>query len=109
MSSSITPPIAPTATADLSVAELLRMLLVRQLEVDICILCSQSIEQPVHHEADLALADVIALTQHSPRQGQEPQTWEFSQHKDHLREIHDALPDGEGQGELLQVHEGGQL
>ena len=71
------------------------MLFVRELQMDICILRPQGIEQPVHHVPDLGLADVVALVVQSPGEGQVPQGRELSEHEDDLREIHDALSDRE--------------
>ena len=45
------------------------MLLVRELEVDVGILRPKGVEQPVHHVADLSLADVVAVAPHAPGQG----------------------------------------
>ena len=41
--------------------EFLRMLFVRQLQMYVCVLSSNSLGQPVHHMGELVLADVIAL------------------------------------------------
>jgi len=67
------------------------MLFVGELQMDICILRAQGIEQPVHHVPDLGLADVVALVVQSPRQGQIPQCRKLSEHEDDLWEIHDAF------------------
>ena len=72
------------------------MLFVRELQVNIGILCTEGIEQPVHHVPDLGLADVVALVVQAPGQCQEPQSRKLSEHEDDLGEIHDTLSDREG-------------
>ena len=48
------------------VGELLRMLLVTELQRDRGILCLQSIEEPSHHEGNLGLAHIIGVAPHAP-------------------------------------------
>ena len=66
------------------VGELLRMLLVAELQRDRGIFCLQSIEEPSHHEGNLGLAHVVGVAPHAPGEGQVAQGWEFFEHIYHL-------------------------
>ena len=74
----------PLVVCMMRVGELLRMLLVTELQRDRGILCLQRIEEPSHHEGDLGLADVVGVAPHAPGEGQVAQRWEFFEHVYHL-------------------------
>ena len=69
------------------VGELLRMLLVTELQRNGGILSLQSIEQPSHHEGDLGLAHVVGVAPHAPGEGKLAQRWEFAEDKNHLKNV----------------------
>jgi len=74
-------------------AEQIRMLLITQLKMNICVFCLQCIEQPGHQIADFALRDVVVLVPHSPGEDEETQGVKLPEDVDNLRHIHNALTD----------------
>ena len=91
------------------ICELKGVLFVAQLEVDVCILGSQRIQEPSHHVGDLSLADIIRLAPHAPGEGEVTKGGELSQDINHKRQIPYALPDREGERESLKVRQHRQL
>ena len=85
------------------------MLFEGQLEVDVRVLGAQGVEQPVHHVGYLAPADVVTLVGQAPGQGQEAEGWELPEDEDDLWQVHDALPDAEGDRQPLELLEPGEL
>ena len=88
---------------------LLRMMFVRELEVDVSVLSPEGIVQPVHHVGDLGPVDVVALVREAPGEGQEPETGELLEDVNHLGQIHLAAPDGERHRQPLQHLQAGQF
>ena len=93
----------------LAASVFLRMMLVRQLEVDVGVLCTEGILQPVHHIGDLGPVDVVALVRETPGERQEPETGELFEDVDHLGQIRLAAADGERDSQPLQVLQTGEL
>ena len=85
------------------------MLFEGQLEVDVRVLGTQGVEQPVHHVGYLAPADVVTLVGQTPGQGQEAKGRELPEDEDDLGQVHDALPDAERDGQPLELLEPREL